>query len=73
MRIYPDAVLRLAQVASVGIIPCLIRCCRYHGGKSTGAKNPVVKHGYYTKVAIERRKSLKDFMDGVNEILEVMT
>ena len=32
--------------------------CRYHGGKSTGAKNPIVKHGYYTKAAIEERRWL---------------
>lgn len=23
--------------------------CRYHGGKSTGAKNPITKHGLYSK------------------------
>jgi hypothetical protein len=27
--------------------------CRYHGGKSTGAKNPRIKHGMYTKAAME--------------------
>jgi len=44
--------------------------CRYHGGKSTGAKNPIVKHGYYTKAAIEQRKSFRLFMQEVNEVLE---
>ncbi len=49
--------------------------CRYHGGKSTGAKKPhrPIQHGYYTKEAIlERRtinKFLKDARDGIKEIL----
>ncbi len=44
--------------------------CRYHGGKSTGAKNPVVKHGYYTKAAIKQRISFSIFMQEVNNLLE---
>ena len=30
--------------------------CYYHGGKSTGAKNPKIKHGQYTKDAIALRQ-----------------
>jgi len=36
--------------------------CRYHGGKSTGAKNPIVKHGYYTKAVIEERKMINQLL-----------
>ena len=43
--------------------------CRYHGGKSTGAKNPIVKHGYYTKAAIEQRESFRHLMQEVNDLL----
>ena len=46
--------------------------CRYHGGKSTGAKNPVVKHGYYTKASIEQRKSFRNLMQKVNSLLDEM-
>jgi len=48
--------------------------CRYHGGKSTGAKTPRVKHGYYTKTTIGERKwlnkLLKDARDLVDELME---
>ena len=44
--------------------------CRYHGGKSTGAKNPPVKHGYYTKKAIAERKWLKQLLKDVDELLD---
>ena len=47
--------------------------CRYHGGESTGAKNPRVKHGYYTKAAIEQRKSFRHLMQEVNEVLEQLS
>jgi len=49
--------------------------CRYHGGKSIGAKHPhrPIKHGFFTKEAIlERRainKFLKDARDGIKELL----
>jgi len=49
--------------------------CRYHGGKSTGAKHPhrPVKHGRYTKEAILERRAislfLKDARERVKEIL----
>ena len=42
--------------------------CRYHGGKSTGAKNPAVKHGYYTKKSIAERKWLNELIQEANEI-----
>jgi hypothetical protein len=40
--------------------------CRYHGGKSTGAKNPPVKHGMYTKESIEERKWLNEIISEAN-------
>ena len=43
--------------------------CRYHGGKSTGAKNPVVKHGRYTKVARAERRLLKLLLQEVDDLL----
>jgi hypothetical protein len=46
--------------------------CRYHGGKSTGAKNPQVKHGYYTKTAIDERRWLKQLLKDVDELLDEM-
>ena len=46
--------------------------CRYHGGKSTGAKNPVTKHGFYTKKAITSRTWLKDLLKEVDEVLSEM-
>ena len=42
--------------------------CRYHGRKSTDAKNPNVKHGFYTKKAIAERKWLSDLSKEVNEV-----
>ena len=41
--------------------------CRYHGGLSTGPKNPRVKHGYYTKTAIEGRRWLKQLLKEVRQ------
>jgi len=41
--------------------------CRYHGGKSTGAKNPSAKHGYYTQTAIEERRWLNQLLKDANE------
>ncbi|WP_306292348.1 HGGxSTG domain-containing protein [Solemya velum gill symbiont] len=37
--------------------------CRYHGGKSTGAKNPRLKHGYYTKESKVFRKLISQLFD----------
>jgi hypothetical protein len=44
--------------------------CRYHGGKSTGAKNPVIKHGHYTKAATEGRRWLRQLLKEVDELLD---
>ena len=44
--------------------------CRYHGGKSTGAKNPRVKHGMYTKAALEEQKALRNMIRQMNESLQ---
>ena len=41
--------------------------CRYHGGKSTGAKSPKIKHGIYTKIAVEERRCLNQLMKEANE------
>ena len=43
--------------------------CRYHGGKSTGAKTPRVKHGCYTKVAIEERKMINQLLLKVRDTI----
>ncbi len=43
--------------------------CRYHGGKSTGAHNPRVKHGMYTKAAIDERKWLNELLKESNEFV----
>ena len=42
-------------------------CC-----KSTGAKNPRIKHGRYTKVAIAEKKSFNLLMQKVNDLLDEM-
>jgi hypothetical protein len=47
--------------------------CRYHGGKSTGARNPAVKHGYYTKESIAERKWLSQLLKEVDEVLTGMS
>ena len=41
--------------------------CRYHGGKSTGAKNPRVKHGMYTKAAIAEQNYLNELIREANQ------
>lgn len=41
--------------------------CRYHGGKSTGAKNPIVKHGRYTKKTIANNKFLRKLIKESNQ------
>ena len=43
--------------------------CRYHGGKSTGAKNPSVKYGYYTKTAIVERRMINQLLKNVSELI----
>jgi hypothetical protein len=44
--------------------------CRYHGGLSTGPKNPAVKHGYYTKNAIADRKWLSELLKEVDQVID---
>ena len=46
--------------------------CRYHGGKSTGAKNPIVKHGYYTKAAIDERRWINELIKEANQVAAEM-
>ena len=46
--------------------------CRYHGGKSTGAKTPRVKHGYYTKTAIEERRWMNELIKEANQVTSEM-
>jgi len=46
--------------------------CYYHGGKSTGAKNPKVKHGRYTKEAIEERRQYAELLRQVNDLIATM-
>ena len=41
--------------------------CRYHGGKSTGAKTPIVKHGRYTKKYIANNKYLRKLLKESNQ------
>ena len=41
--------------------------CRYHGGKSTGAKNPAVKHGLYTKKTIADNRFLRELLKESNQ------
>ncbi|MFA9418825.1 MAG: HGGxSTG domain-containing protein [Gammaproteobacteria bacterium] len=43
--------------------------CQFHGGKSTGAKNPRVKHGMYTKAAIEERKFINQLLLKVRDMI----
>lgn len=43
--------------------------CRYHGGKSTGAKNSFTKHGFYTKAAIAERKTISLLLKQTIELI----
>ena len=45
---------------------------RYRGGKSNGAHSPRVKHGYYTKSAIEEREWLRELLKDVDDLLDVV-
>ncbi len=36
--------------------------CRLHGGLSTGPRNPRVKHGMYSKRALEEKKLLRQLL-----------
>jgi hypothetical protein len=46
--------------------------CRYHSGKSTGAKNPPIKYGMYTKGHIEERKWLNELIKEANQTADEM-
>ena len=48
--------------------------CRYHGGKSTGAKRPYrnIKHGRYTKEEIGNRKAVRDILKISDETLNML-
>ena len=43
--------------------------CRYHGGKSTGARKPhrPIKHGLYTKEAIANTKYIRELIEESNQ------
>jgi len=43
--------------------------CRYHGGKSTGAKHPPIKHGIYTKKTIANNKYLRELLRESNQTI----
>jgi hypothetical protein len=43
--------------------------CRYHGGKSTGARNPVIKHGWYTKAASAERKTINRLIQQSRQLM----
>ena len=45
--------------------------CRYHGGKSTGARNPhrPLKHSRYTKEAIQERKEFAEFVKDAKSLV----
>ena len=43
---------------------------RYRGGKSNGEHSPRVKHGYYTKSAIEEREWLRELLKDVDDLLD---
>jgi hypothetical protein len=46
--------------------------CRFHGGLSTGAKNPhrVIKHGIYTKEAIVERNLIRQLLTDAKLLLD---
>lgn len=48
--------------------------CRWHGGKSTGAKNPHrnIKHGLRTKEAIEEKRQLAALLKSAKGTLELI-
>jgi hypothetical protein len=46
---------------------------RYHGGKSTGALNPWVKHGYYTKAAMEEKKFINQLLQKARNTIAEMS
>ena len=46
--------------------------CKLHGGRSTGAKNPVIKHGRYTKEANELNKRYVELIRDSSALLGEM-
>ena len=46
--------------------------CKLHGGRSTGAKQPRIKHGLYTKEAIESRRQYADLLRQANDLIADM-
>jgi hypothetical protein len=48
--------------------------CRYHGGKSTGVRNPhrPIKHGNYTKEAIEQRRYVAGLIKAAKQLMNKM-
>ena len=58
--------------------PCKNGKCHLHGGKSTGPRTTkgkevvsknAVKHGMYSKEAIEERREMRDFLKECREVL----
>ena len=47
--------------------------CYLHGGKSSGAKEPRIKHGMYTKEAIEIRKQFAGLIRDSKYVMKEMT
>ena len=41
---------------------------RYHSGKSTGAKNPQIKNGMYTKAATEETRLINQLIREANQV-----
>jgi len=42
--------------------------CQFHGGKSTGAKNPIVKHGRYTKAVMAETRLINELIKEANQV-----
>jgi len=43
--------------------------CYLHGGKSTGAKSPVIKHGMYSKEAIRVRQQYSKLLHDAKSLI----
>ncbi len=48
--------------------------CRFHGGKSTGAKKPhrLLKHGYFTKSACVERELIRELLKSSKMAIEII-
>ena len=71
-----DTIARCGAKTRVGH-PCGLMAmkngrCRLHGGQSTGARNPhrPLKHGAYTKKALEERRVLSQLLRDAKELIE---